>query len=126
LKDFFQFNKNRNTLRVTAECERSSNKIGLDWVKTIDDHLKANVVTDVYVLPDETGDKYYDACVMILKDPVKFKGEIVPEIKLTDLNVINPGVGPCPPYHIETSLELEKQPIIIGYWLMGIDKKITI
>jgi hypothetical protein len=60
---------------------------------------------------------------MILKDPVKFNNEIVPGIKLVDLNVILSltNVSQIKLYHIETSAELNKQSIIVGYWFMDID-----
>jgi hypothetical protein len=70
--------------------QRPPNKIGMNLVLSIDDYKKANVITDVYVLVDDSRKKCRDVCVMILKDPVKFKGEIVPGVKLKDLNVINP------------------------------------
>jgi hypothetical protein len=96
-------------------------KMGLDSVNRTWDHLKANVVQDVYVLTDDSFNKCYDICVMILKNSVRFREEIAPGIKLENLNVINPSVDSDWPHHIETSLNLNEWPIIVGYGYMGID-----
>jgi hypothetical protein len=105
--------------------QRSPNKIGMILVLSIDDHQKANVVTDVYILTNDSVKKCDDVCVMILKDPVKINNEIVPGIKLVDLNVILSltNVSQIKSYHIETSAELNKQSIMVGYWFMDIDNR---
>jgi hypothetical protein len=49
----------------------------MNWVCDIDRHKQESAVMDVNALKNETEDKYYDICMMILKDRVKFNNEIV-------------------------------------------------
>jgi hypothetical protein len=113
---WFGFGENCVGLSITAECQRG-------------EFSGENPITDLYVLMSKyTTTNCYDMAVCILKEPVKYKGEIIPGVSLDKLNAfteterINEGF-PC---HIcledplGAVLPMDKCPVVIGYGLTGL------
>jgi hypothetical protein len=96
----------------------------MSWVGDIDKHKQENAVMDVYALKNETEDKYYDACMLIFKDSMKFNNEIVSWVKQANLNANKDiKIDTNCLHHIETSSKLYEQPIIVGYKITNISEE---
>jgi hypothetical protein len=81
----------------------------MSWVGDIDKHKQENSVMNVYALKNETEDKYYDVCMMILKDRAKFHNEIVFWVKLAKINANKDiKIDTNWLHHIETSSKLNE------------------
>jgi hypothetical protein len=115
----FALGKNNVTLSIEAECQRGK--------------FLGNIpVTDIYVLTgNDAGTDCYDIAIGILKESVKYKGKIVPGVRLDKLNVFTEMEridAILPRHHIrlegpsEKALPVNKRPVVIGYGVTGLGK----